>query len=294
MTSATSSSGPRSRSTRRPPRSPRSPTRCRRSSTASRCASATILINLDRPASPSTRPTATRSRSAPRSSATKARCASRSTPFQVANCGNLAFGPKLTLSLTGGVNRSGPSRRSTPTSRAPAGNANIARAAVTLPSNALLDQANIAAPCTRPSSPPTPVRRSTQLGSAVAKTPLLDGPLSGPVYLVTSSNKLPDLLVQLHGQVDINLRARIDQVKGALRTTFENVPDVAVSDFRLDLAGGAKKGLIVNSESMCAREAQGQGRDDRSEQRPRAKPSVPLAAKCAKASRHGKRGGSSR
>ena len=218
--------------------------------------------------------------------------ASRSTPFQIANCRNLDFGPKLTLNLTGGVNRRGhPGIHAHLT--APAGNANIARTAVTLPSNALLDQANIAAPCTRPQLAANACPASTQLGSAVAKTPLLDGPLGGPVYLVTSSNKLPDLLVQLHGQVDINLRARIDQVKGALRTTFENVPDVAVSDFRLDLAGGAKKGLIVNSESMCTAKrkakvvmtAQNNGREETS---------VPLAAKCGKASRHGRRGGNSR
>ena len=218
--------------------------------------------------------------------------ASRSTPFQIANCRNLDFGPKLTLKLTGGVNRRGhPAIHAHLT--APAGNANISRAAVTLPSNALLDQANIAAPCTRPQLAANACPASTQLGSAVAKTPLLDGQLSGPVYLVTSNNKLPDLLVQLHGQVDINLRARIDQVKGALRTTFENVPDVAVSDFRLDLAGGSKKGLIVNSESMCATKRKARvvmaGQNNGREQT-----SVRLAARCAKANKHQKRGGNSR
>jgi hypothetical protein len=82
-------------------------------------------------------------------------------------------------------------------------------------------------------------------------SPLLGDPLSGPVYLRSGSHKLPDLVVQLNGQVDISLLGRIDSTKGGgLRTSFETVPDVPVTRFVLSLEGG-KKGLLQNSSNLC-------------------------------------------
>ena len=48
------------------------------------------------------------------------------------------------------------------------------------------------------------------IGAAEAVTPLLDQPLEGPVYLRSSSHKLPDLVADLKGQIDIELVGRID------------------------------------------------------------------------------------
>jgi hypothetical protein len=88
-------------------------------------------------------------------------------------------------------------------------------------------------------------------GHARAFSPLLDESLEGPVYLRSSDNKLPDMVVDLQGQVEINLVGRIDSVNGGIRTTFEAVPDAPVSKFVLEMQGG-KKGLIVNSRNLCA------------------------------------------
>lgn len=87
-------------------------------------------------------------------------------------------------------------------------------------------------------------------GRAKAFTPLLDEPLKGPVYLRSSNNLLPDMVVDLQGQVEVHLVGRIDSVKGRIRTTFESVPDAPVSKFVLQMQGG-KKGLIVNSRNLC-------------------------------------------
>ena len=81
-------------------------------------------------------------------------------------------------------------------------------------------------------------------------TPLLDEPLEGSVYLRASSHKLPDLVMDLEGQIDIELAGRVDAVDGRLRTTFESVPDAPVTSLKFDLLGGAK-GLLVNSEGLC-------------------------------------------
>ena len=56
--------------------------------------------------------------------------------------------------------------------------------------------------------------------SAWAKSPLLDKRLRGQVYLVSSNNELPDLLVDLRGQVEVYLRGVISSGKnGGLKTT---------------------------------------------------------------------------
>jgi hypothetical protein len=87
-------------------------------------------------------------------------------------------------------------------------------------------------------------------GTARATSPLLDETLEGPVYLRSSTHNLPDLVVALHGIVDINLASRIDSKNGGIRSTFEGIPDAPVSKFVLEMQGG-KKGLIVNSTNLC-------------------------------------------
>jgi hypothetical protein len=82
------------------------------------------------------------------------------------------------------------------------------------------------------------------------RTPLLDGPLTGKAYLRASSHKLPDLVLDLRGQIDIVLAARVDAVNGRLRATFEDLPDAPVGTVVLNLQGG-KKGLLQNSGSLC-------------------------------------------
>ena len=80
---------------------------------------------------------------------------------------------------------------------------------------------------------------------------MLDDELAGPVYLVSSDHELPDLLADLHGQVDIRLRGVISAAKARIKTVFYPVPDVPVSKFVLTMKGG-KKGLLVNSRDLCA------------------------------------------
>jgi hypothetical protein len=58
------------------------------------------------------------------------------------------------------------------------------------------------------------------------------------------------MVLDLEGQVDIEVSGKVDAVDGRLRTTFRGVPDVPVSKLTLSLAGG-KKGLLINSEPLC-------------------------------------------
>ncbi len=50
--------------------------------------------------------------------------------------------------------------------------------------------------------------------------PLLSEPLEGPIFLRSSEHPLPDLVLALHGLIDVNAVGRIDSVKGGIRNTF--------------------------------------------------------------------------
>jgi hypothetical protein len=175
-----------------------------------------------------------------------------SSPYQATGCDSLPFGPKLYLRAFGGTKRTkNPKLRAILVARA--GDANISRAAVTLPKSIILDQGAIGNVCTRVQFAAGSCPSNSVYGFAEANSPLLDGPLKGPVYLRSSDNTLPDLVAALHGQVDVELAGRTDSVNGRIRNTFDTVPDVPVSRFVLTIRGGKKKGLLINSRDLCAR-----------------------------------------
>ncbi len=131
------------------------------------------------------------------------------------------------------------------------GDANIARTALTLPHSQFLDQSHIRTICTRVQLAANDCPQAAIYGYARAQTPLLDDELAGPVYLTSSNNELPDLLVDLRGQVNVRLRGVIGASKARIKNVFSSVPDVPVSKFVLTMKGG-KKGLLENSRDLCA------------------------------------------
>jgi hypothetical protein len=173
--------------------------------------------------------------------------------FQVGNCGALDYAPKLSLRLSGGLGRLGHPAIHAVLDTGP-NEANTSRVSVALPPGELLDNDHIGDVCTRVQFAADQCPAASELGTAQAETPLLDEPLKGKVYLRSSpEGGLPNLAVDLRGQIDIVLVGKIDTIKGgSLRTTFASVPDAPVSEFTLDLAGG-KKGLLQNSKPICGR-----------------------------------------
>jgi hypothetical protein len=177
---------------------------------------------------------------------------SASAPLKVNGCETLGFKPKLFMRVFGGTRRAkSPKLRAVLVARD--GDANIGRASVKLPKPLILEQASLANVCTRVQFAAHECPQDSIYGFAEATTPLLDGPLKGPVYLRSSNHELPDMVAALNGQVDVVLDGRIDSIKGRLRTTFDTVPDVPVSKFVVTIRGGKKKGLLVNSSNLCAK-----------------------------------------
>jgi hypothetical protein len=169
--------------------------------------------------------------------------------FQVGGCERLGFKPKLSLRLKGGTERSDYPAL-TAVLRARGTDANIGKASVALPRSAFLAQEHIRTVCTRVQWAADSCPKAAIYGRATAWSPLLDAPLSGNVYLRSSDNELPDLVVDLRGQIRVALVGRIDSHKGGIRTTFDSVPDAPVSKFVLRMQGG-RKGLLVNSRDIC-------------------------------------------
>ena len=175
-------------------------------------------------------------------------------PFQAADCASLGFKPRLQLSLRGKTRRGGnPALRAVMRPRV--GDANAARISVALPGSEFLDQSHIRTVCTRVqfkagAGNGAECPRGAIYGRARAWTPLLDEPLEGPVFLRSSENPLPDMVLALHGLVDVHAVGRIDSVNGGIRTTFDFVPDAPITKVVLRMGGG-RKSLLENSTNVC-------------------------------------------
>jgi len=221
-----------------------------------------------------------------------------SSRYQAAGCRGLAFKPRLAIRLYGGTRRGAhPALRAIVRPRP--GQANFARAAVTLPHSAFLEQAHIRTVCTRVqfaagAGHGERCPRAAIYGHAKAWSPLIEGPATGPVYLRSSNHKLPDLVVALRGPasapVEVELASRIDSVRGGIRSIFTGIPDLPVSRFVLAMQGG-RKGLIVNSRNLCRKPKRNRARANLTGQngrRERIKPVV-RALKCGKAKDKDKR-----
>jgi hypothetical protein len=175
--------------------------------------------------------------------------------FQATRCDKLRYRPKLKLSFKGATRRTGnPAVRATLTQKS--GQANTAAATVILPPSMFIDNAHINNPCTRVQFAAEDCPAKSVLGTALARTPLLDKPLKGKVYFRSNGGDrdLPDLVADLRGQLRITLVGYIDSVKKKgttrVRTRFLGLPDAPVTNFSMKLFGG-KRGLLENSQNLC-------------------------------------------
>jgi hypothetical protein len=173
--------------------------------------------------------------------------------FQAGGCKSLPYKPKLTAKLFGPIHRGGhPRLRSVFTAKP--GEANTARISFALPKSEFIDQAHFRTICTRVQFAASQCPAGSVYGHIKATSPLVDYAVEGPIYLRSSSHKLPDLVAALHGPpsqpIEVDLAGRVDSVNGGIRATFETVPDLPVTKAIVSMQGG-KKGLFQNSTNIC-------------------------------------------
>jgi hypothetical protein len=177
--------------------------------------------------------------------------------FQVVNCETLPFRPKMTIRQIGpkSTGRSAnPQMRFDLRTRP--GDANVKSLSVTLPPAFAIDQRHLGNICSEKELAERQCAGRTRIGKATTTTPLLDQPLSGPVYAVSGSGGLPRLAFVLNGQVDLLPRAETKTISrkgsGSLLTTVPVVPDAPIGHFQLTVFGG-RTGYLVNTRSFCAK-----------------------------------------
>ena len=178
-----------------------------------------------------------------------------SSRFQLAECTNLGFKPQIALFLKGATKRTGHPRLTAVLKTRP-GDANISYLQLAMPRSEFLDQAHIRTVCTRVQYGADACPGGAVYGHAWVTTPILDYTLGGNVLLRSSDNTLPDLVPDLRGPsyqpIRIESAGKTDSVHGAIRNTFEFIPDAPFSKLVTRLQGG-KKGLLVNSRNICAK-----------------------------------------
>jgi len=204
--------------------------------------------------------------------------------FHAVNCSKLGFRPKMTMrQMNGGRNTR---RAANPAIRfdlrTRLGDANIRSLTVTLPTAFSIDQSHLGNICSEGELTRSRCAGRQPIGTAVTTTPLLDAPLSGPVFAVSGSGGLPRLAFILGGQVELTPRASSSSDKtGKLKTVVPVVPDAPIGHFRFNLFGG-KVGYLANTRSLCRRpvvtrvQFQGQNGKAKTEK-------VKLRAACGKA-----------
>jgi hypothetical protein len=193
--------------------------------------------------------------------------AALSVRFQVADCGSLDVRPDLALSLSGkGETTDGKHPAVTANLTQPfGGQANLKKVRVALPLSLALDPDNANGLCEfvdgSKATPTCP--KNSIVGTATAVTPILDEPLSGPVYFVKNVRKdaktgreirtLPKLVIPLMGQngLKLTLTGTSAVEDDQLVTTFDNVPDAPVSSFKLSIIGGKGGILTVSDADIC-------------------------------------------
>jgi hypothetical protein len=180
-----------------------------------------------------------------------------SSRFQVGSCRNLAFSPRLSLTVGSAHHTSrGISTPFRAVLTQKPGQSNLRSVKVVLPQTlaALLNVVNHACSLSEYQDGRC---EDSRAGTAVARTPLLKDPLTGGAYFVRHPGQpLPDLMVRLRGEIAIDLVGRVTIPGGTrLATSLDTIPDAPVSKFTLNIVSGSNGPLGV-STNLCSRRGQ--------------------------------------
>lgn len=186
---------------------------------------------------------------------TEGASASVSTRFQAAGCRELAFKPRFSAAIHADHSKGGGEYLHV-TVQTAAGEANVEKVHVTLPSKlpARLETLKLACTEAQFAANPAGCPAGSFVGTATAQTPVLPVPLTGPAIFVSHGGSgFPNLDLVLQGDgVTVNLVGDtfIDS-KSITSSTFASVPDVPISQVDVVLPAGPNSALGGNG-NMCS------------------------------------------
>jgi hypothetical protein len=209
----------------------------------------TIGIDLDRPGF-LLNPTSCEEKQIDSSiTAVDGRVTSVVSPFYTGGCERLKFRPRVKLALK---TRGKP--RLSIAVRSHRGDANLRGFELKFPQLLAFHGRGVRAVCARGDALEGLCPASSQVGTGIVRTPLLDEPLRGSVYLVQpKGNGFPDFWSSLEGEgVEMQLTTESRRRGGDLVTELTGAPDVPLSTFTMNLNGG-KDGLFSVKGNPCGR-----------------------------------------
>jgi hypothetical protein len=170
-----------------------------------------------------------------------------SSPFQAANCANLKYTPKVTVTAGGHASKlKGESlhfKISYPTS--PQGTQSwFNEVKFDLPKQLPARLETLQRAClakvfeTSRSNCPA----ASKIGTAIVHTPVLQTPLTGPVYFVSyGSQKFPEAVIVLQAEnitIEVHGETFINKKTGVTSATFRNTPDVPFENIEVNIPTG--------------------------------------------------------
>lgn len=178
-------------------------------------------------------------------------------PFQATDCTTLPFKPGFEVSTqTHHTRRNGAELHVSVTSGS--GQANIKSVFVELPKvlPSRIETLKLACSEAQFAANPAGCPAGSQVGTAVAHTPVLPEALKGPAIFVSHGGaKFPDLDVVLQGDgvtVILTGQTNITEKTEITSSNFNTVPDVPVSRFELTLPTGRHSALAA-TENLCTK-----------------------------------------
>ena len=171
--------------------------------------------------------------------------------FATDGCENLDFSPSFTAEVGG----PGQTASGVPTTASTAINqdldeAGLRRATVSVPADFNPNAALLGSPCDLASFQAHACPQSSVVGFAVAGSPLLSQPLLGPVVLVASGGGLPNLGLDLQGQLNLLLQGTVDLNKTVIFGDVPpGLPDIPIAHFAL--AFPSSPGFLGNTRDLC-------------------------------------------
>ncbi len=177
--------------------------------------------------------------------------ATPSTQISYNGCGDLAFAPSLSATLTGETVEDGHPALSVTVNARP-GDSNLKAATVLLPEGVGADLANLRGnTARRRSGPPSPAPRRAR--SEPRRPACGSRRTRSPVTCMSSTSQAfdPGPRPELHRPLRTAPPEHVVIVNGRVQTSFDQIPDLPLTSLKLDLIGGAK-GPLVYLKSICS------------------------------------------
>ncbi len=169
--------------------------------------------------------------------------------FQAGGCATLPFKPSFTASTSGHASRADGASLNVKLVASP-GEANVGKVDVQLPSQLPSRLTTLRKACTEAqfNTNPAGCPAASDVATATAQTPILNVPLTGPVYFVSHGGAaFPQLVLVLQGEgVTIDLVGNTDIKGGVTYSRFEAVPDAPFTTFELNAPEGPSSILATS------------------------------------------------